>query len=66
MDSAHNALLKANSHDNGYGVQVVTNARNDPDGGAERNMSIDVLNQRLAAATDAYNAQERIVEDLQK
>jgi hypothetical protein len=66
MDSAHNALLKASSHVNAYGVRVVTNSGNDPDGGSERAMSIDVLNQRYADAADAYNAQERIVEDLQK
>ena len=66
MDQAHNALMKATTHVNQYGVEVANNASHDRDGGAERAASVEVLQASYESACEAYNTEQKVIDDLQR
>jgi chromosome segregation ATPase len=65
MDKAYNALTYATTHVNRFGVLEGNSSAHDKDGGAERAASVTVLQSNYDSASDAYNAELRVVTDLQ-
>lgn len=65
MDDADDALLKATSHVNQYGVRISNNSSHDRDGGAERTASVQVLQSNYTDAKNAYNEELKVVVSLQ-